>query len=209
MRVVSGKCKGHPLKAVPGNTTRPTTDKVKESILIWYNPYFDGGIALDLFGGSGGLGIEALSRGIDKAIFVDRDSKAIKVIHQNLESCRIQEQAEVYRNDAERAVKALIKREMSFDLILIDPPYKEQKIVSLISVMDQHGLLHSDGLIMAEHGNDVVLPNSIGRLVKVRAENYGITAISIYKYEGEGQNDKYSYFFRKFWSNYPWASGYY
>ncbi|WP_439021728.1 16S rRNA (guanine(966)-N(2))-methyltransferase RsmD [Bacillus thuringiensis] len=186
MRVVSGKCKGHPLKAVPGNTTRPTTDKVKESIFNMIGPYFDGGTALDLFGGSGGLGIEAISRGIDKAIFVDRDSKAIKVIHQNLESCRIQEQAEVYRNDAERAVKALIKREVSFDLILIDPPYKEQKIVSLISVMDQHGLLHSDGLIMAEHGNDVVLPDSIGGLAKVRAENYGITAISIYKYEGEG-----------------------
>lgn len=75
---------------------------------------------------------------------------------------------------------------MSFDLILIDPPYKDQKIVSLISVMDQHGLLHNAGLIMAEHGNDVVLPESIGRLVKVRAEKYGITAISIYKYEGEG-----------------------
>ncbi len=186
MRVVSGKCKGHPLKAVPGNTTRPTTGKVKESIFNMIGPYFDGGVALDLFGGSGGLGIEAISRGIDKAIFVDRDNKAIKVIHQNLESCRIQEQAEVYRNDAERAIKALIKREMSFDLILIDPPYKDQKIVSLISVMDQHGLLHNDGLIMAEHGNDVVLPESIGRLVKVRAENYGITAISIYKYEGEG-----------------------
>lgn len=161
-------------------------------------PYFDGGVALDLFGGSGGLGIEAISRGIDKAIFVDRDNKAIKVIHQNLESCRIQEQAEVYRNDAERAIKALIKREISFDLILIDPPYKDQKIVSLISVMDQHGLLHNDGLIMAEHGNDVVLPEAIGRLVKVRAENYGITAISIYKYEGEGRNDKYSYFFGQF-----------
>ncbi|MGK8687797.1 16S rRNA (guanine(966)-N(2))-methyltransferase RsmD [Bacillus cereus] len=186
MRVVSGKCKGHPLKAVPGNTTRPTTDKVKESIFNMIGPYFDGGIALDLFGGSGGLGIEAISRGIDKAIFVDRDNKAIKTIHQNLESCRIQEQAEVYRNDAERAIKALIKREMSFDLILIDPPYKDQKIVSLISVMDQHGLLHNAGLIMAEHGNDVVLPESIGRLVQVRAEKYGITAISIYKYEGEG-----------------------
>lgn len=186
MRVVSGKCKGHPLKAVPGNTTRPTTDKVKESIFNMIGPYFDGGIALDLFGGSGGLGIEAISRGIDKAIFVDRDNKAIKTIHQNLESCRIQEQAEVYRNDAERAIKALIKREMSFDLILIDPPYKDQKIVSLISVMDQHGLLHNAGLIMAERGNDVVLPESIGRLVKVRAEKYGITAISIYKYEGEG-----------------------
>ncbi|MDG0961887.1 RsmD family RNA methyltransferase, partial [Bacillus paranthracis] len=78
MRVVSGKCKGHPLKAVPGNTTRPTTDKVKESIFNMIGPYFDGGVALDLFGGSGGLGIEAISRGIDKAIFVDRDNKAIK-----------------------------------------------------------------------------------------------------------------------------------
>ncbi|MEH7456794.1 16S rRNA (guanine(966)-N(2))-methyltransferase RsmD [Bacillus pseudomycoides] len=186
MRVVSGKCKGHPLKAVPGNTTRPTTDKVKESIFNMIGPYFEGGLALDLFGGSGGLGIEALSRGIDKAIFVDRDNKAVKVIHQNLESCKVHDQAEVYRNDAERAVKALIKREISFDLILLDPPYKDQKIVSLISIMDQHGLLNKDGLIMAEHENDVVLPETIGGLVKVREENYGITAISIYKYEGEG-----------------------
>lgn len=186
MRVVSGKCKGHPLKAVPGNTTRPTTDKVKEAIFNMIGPYFEGGIALDLFGGSGGLGIEALSRGIDKAIFVDRDNKAVKVIHQNLESCRVHNQAEVYRNDAERAVKALIKRELSFDLILLDPPYKDQKIISLISVIDQHRLLNEDGLIMAEHGDDVILPKTIGGLVKVRAENYGITAISIYKYEGEG-----------------------
>ncbi|MDM5189637.1 16S rRNA (guanine(966)-N(2))-methyltransferase RsmD [Bacillus sp. DX4.1] len=186
MRVVSGKCKGHPLKAVPGNTTRPTTDKVKEAIFNMIGPYFEGGTALDLFGGSGGLGIEALSRGIDKAIFVDRDNKAIKVIHQNLESCKVQEQAEVYRNDAERAVKALIKRELSFDLILLDPPYKDQKIISLISVMEQHGLLNDDGLIMAEHEDGVILPDTIGGLVKVRAENYGITAISIYKHEGEG-----------------------
>ncbi|HDX9576600.1 16S rRNA (guanine(966)-N(2))-methyltransferase RsmD [Bacillus cytotoxicus] len=186
MRVVSGKCKGHPLKAVPGNTTRPTTDKVKEAIFNIIGPYFDGGVALDLFGGSGGLGIEALSRGIDKAIFVDRDGKAIKVIHQNLESCKLEAQAEVYRNDAERAVKALVKRALSFNLILLDPPYKDQKIISLISIMDQHDLLKEDGIVMAEHGVDIDLPETIGRLVKVRAENYGITAISIYKYEGEG-----------------------
>ncbi|EMA6341290.1 16S rRNA (guanine(966)-N(2))-methyltransferase RsmD [Bacillus cytotoxicus] len=186
MRVVSGKCKGHPLKAVPGSTTRPTTDKVKESIFNIIGPYFEGGSALDLFGGSGGLGIEALSRGMDKVIFVDRDHKAVKIIHQNLESCRVHNQAEVYRNDAERAVKALVKREVSFDLILLDPPYKDQKIVSLISIIDQHGLLNEDGLIMAEHGNEVILPETIGELVKVRAEKYGITAISIYKYEGGG-----------------------
>ncbi|CAM4031150.1 DNA methyltransferase [Bacillus manliponensis] len=186
MRVVSGKCKGHPLKAVPGNTTRPTTDKVKEAIFNIIGPYFEGGLALDLFGGSGGLGIEALSRGIDKAIFVDRDGKAVKIIRQNLETCRLAEQAEVYRNDAERAIKALIKREVSFDLVLLDPPYKDQKIISLISAIEQHGLLHESGTIMAEHEVEVTLPEMIGTLVKVREEDYGITAISIYKYEGGG-----------------------
>ncbi|MFD3448024.1 16S rRNA (guanine(966)-N(2))-methyltransferase RsmD [Microbacteriaceae bacterium 4G12] len=187
MRVVSGKCKGHPLKAVPGNTTRPTTDKVKEAIFNIIGPYFDGGLALDLFGGSGGLGIEALSRGIDKAIFVDRDGKAIQVIRQNIESCRLVEQAEVYRNDAERAVKALIKREFVFDLILLDPPYKQQKIVSLISIFDEHKLLATSGKIMAEHALDIELPEKVGNLVRTKYEKYGITAISIYEY-GEGGN---------------------
>ena len=71
LRVVSGICKGRPLKAVPGNTTRPTTDKVKEALFNMIGPYFNGGIGLDLFAGSGGLGIEALSRGLDKVIFID------------------------------------------------------------------------------------------------------------------------------------------
>ena len=73
MRVVAGERKGMPLKALAGNTTRPTTDKVKESIFNIIGPFFDGGIAVDLFAGSGGLGIEALSRGIDKTIFVEKD----------------------------------------------------------------------------------------------------------------------------------------
>ena len=79
-------------------------------------PYFEGGIGLDLFAGSGGLGIEALSRGLDKMIFVDRDVKAIQTIHENIHSCGFDDQVEVYRNDAERAVKALIKRESSIRL---------------------------------------------------------------------------------------------
>lgn len=185
MRVVSGACKGHPLKAVPGSTTRPTTDKVKEAIFNIIGPYFEGGLALDLFGGSGGLGIEALSRGMDKAIFVDRDSKAVQVIRQNAETCRLTDKVEVYKNDAERALKALIKRELSFDLILLDPPYKDQKIVSLISVIEQHGLLNDTGVIMAEHTANAELPEKIGSFTRTRYENYGITAISIYEHEGE------------------------
>lgn len=117
VRVVSGVKKGLHLKAVPGTSTRPTTDKVKEAIFNIIGPYFDGGVGLDLFGGSGGLGIEALSRGIDKMIFVDRDQKAIQTIKGNLETCRLLDQAEVYRNDAVRALKAIVKRDIKFDVI--------------------------------------------------------------------------------------------
>ena len=90
MRVVSGKCKGQSLKAVPGNSTRPTTDKVKEAIFNMIGPYFEGGLGLDLFAGSGGLGIEALSRGLERVIFVDRDKSAIGTIHDNLHKCGLE-----------------------------------------------------------------------------------------------------------------------
>jgi 16S rRNA (guanine(966)-N(2))-methyltransferase RsmD len=181
MRVVSGTCKGKSLKAVPGNTTRPTTDKVKEAIFNMIGPYFEGGIALDLFAGSGGLGIESLSRGLEKAIFIDRDHKAIQTIYENLNACQLENQAEVYRNDADRALKALIKREVSFDYIFLDPPYKQQQLVNIMQKMDQYMLVHSGSRIVCEHSHEVELPASIGELMQVKHEEYGIIAITIYE----------------------------
>ena len=180
MRVVSGECKGRPLKAVPGVSTRPTTDKVKESIFNMIGPYFEGGQVLDLFAGSGGLGIEALSRGMDKAIFVDKEYKAITTVRSNLEACHYTARAEVYKNDSERALKALIKREMSFDLILLDPPYKKQKLVELLAAISDNQLLSDDGTIVCEHSDDVELPVEVGNLVRWRQETYGMITISIY-----------------------------
>lgn len=182
MRVISGKCKGRRLQAVPGMSTRPTTDKVKEAIFNMIGPYFSGGMGLDLFGGSGGLGIEALSRGLDRVIFVDHDVKAVQTIKKNVETCRLLEQAEIYRNDAERALKAIVKRGLRFQLIFLDPPYKEQKLQSLLSFIDEHGLLEEDGAVVAEHSSEMDLAERIGRLVKWKHEVYGITAISIYRY---------------------------
>ena len=180
MRVVSGLCKGRPLKAVPGASTRPTTDKVKESIFNIIGPYFEGGIALDLFAGSGGLGIEALSRGMDRAIFVDREFKAISTIRGNLQACHFTDQAEVYKNDSERAIKALIKREIAFDLILLDPPYKKQKLEELLEIIAKNHLIATNGIIVCEHSNDVELPDRVSTLTRWRHENYGIISISIY-----------------------------
>lgn len=180
MRVISGTCKGRALKAVPGNTTRPTTDKVKEAVFNMIGPYFDGGIALDLFAGSGSLGIEAISRGIEKVIFVDRDSKAIQTIYDNINTCQLEDQTEVFRNDADRALNALIKREICFDFIFLDPPYKLQQLTRLMQKITDNKLLHSESMIVCEHSHEVVLPSCLGDLRLVKHEKYGIISISIF-----------------------------
>src|SRR4051812_39217642 len=158
MRVVSGSSKGKALKAVPGNSTRPTTDKVKEALFNMIGPYFDGGIGLDLFAGSGGLGLEALSRGLDKVIFIDREPRAIQTIYENIKACKFEEKAEVYRNDADRAIKPLVKREIKFDYVFLDPPYKKQELVHLMEKMNQQDLVKVDGIVVCEHSFDIELP---------------------------------------------------
>jgi 16S rRNA (guanine966-N2)-methyltransferase len=181
MRVISGSAKGRSLKAVPGMSTRPTTDKVKEAIFSMIGPYFDGGIALDLFAGTGGLGIEALSRGMDKAIFIDIEKKSIETIQQNLTVSGLKEQAEVYRNDAERALKALAKRSIQFNLVFLDPPYRMKLTADLIGMMEQLGLLQNDTVIVVEHDSADTLPDLVGGLMQERRAEYGDTAVTIFK----------------------------
>src|SRR5699024_7300375 len=119
----AGKYKGRQLKPVPGSETRPTADKIKEAVFHKMGPFFDGGNGLDLFAGSGSLGIEALSRGMDNMIFVDKSPKAIKVIRYHIELLKVQTNCEVYRNDALRALDIVSKKGERFSLILLDPPY--------------------------------------------------------------------------------------
>ncbi|WP_318504915.1 16S rRNA (guanine(966)-N(2))-methyltransferase RsmD [Bacillus sp. T3] len=181
MRVVSGICKGKSLKAVPGNSTRPTTDKVKEAIFNIIGPYFSGGIGLDLFAGSGGLGIEAISRGLDQVIFVDREGKAIQTIKENIVACGLEKHAEIYRNDASRALKAIVKRELKFDVIFLDPPYKKQQLLDVLTDMDRHQLVENKGVIVCEHGHDVELPEQVGHFMVIKREQYGIIHITIFQ----------------------------
>ncbi|WP_338469931.1 16S rRNA (guanine(966)-N(2))-methyltransferase RsmD [Niallia sp. XMNu-256] len=180
MRVVSGILKGKGLKAVPGSSTRPTTDKVKEAMFNMIGPYFDGGYGLDLFAGSGGLGIEALSRGLDHVIFVDRDAKAIGTLRENIHSCGLDDKVEIYRNDALRAIKVIEKRQISLNYIFLDPPYKQQQLAKLLDFIHEHQLLDSTGTIVCEHSSDIELPQVVGSLVKRKSENYGIIALSLY-----------------------------
>lgn len=180
MRVVAGERKGMPLKAVTGTTTRPTTDKVKESIFNIIGPFFDGGIALDLFAGSGGLGIEALSRGMERAIFVEKDARAYQTLLENIKKCRYEDRVEVFRTDAKRAVKGFSKRDNIVDIVFLDPPYHQTEYYELVHILVENNKIHDDGIILCEHAKEVVLPKAFGKFSLQRQEMYGGTIISIY-----------------------------
>nr|WP_275983857.1 16S rRNA (guanine(966)-N(2))-methyltransferase RsmD [Paenibacillus hamazuiensis] len=162
--------------------TRPTTDKVKEAIFSMIGPYFDGGLVLDLFAGTGGLGIEALSRGMSRAIFTDMDKKSVDIVRENVKAAGFEEQAEIYRNDAGKALKALAKRKAQFDLVFLDPPYRLKILRELVETMQEHGLLADSATIVMEHDAGDVYDDPIGRCVPLRRAEYGETAVSIFKY---------------------------
>ncbi|MBC8080315.1 MAG: 16S rRNA (guanine(966)-N(2))-methyltransferase RsmD [Gorillibacterium sp.] len=183
MRVISGEARGRPLKAVPGKGTRPTTDKVKEAIFSIIGPYFAGGWVLDLFAGTGGLGIEALSRGMDNAIFIDADKGSVEIVRQNLQVTGFTDKAEVYRNDAERALKALSKRDIRFELVFLDPPYKMKTAGELMLAMDAFGLLMPGATLIIEHETDHHYEEQYGPFRETKHAVYGETTVTIYRYE--------------------------
>ncbi|AGT31414.1 rRNA methyltransferase [Geobacillus genomosp. 3] len=171
-------------------STRPTTDKVKEAIFNMIGPYFTEGIGLDLFAGSGGLGIEALSRGLERVIFVDHDAKAVQTVRKNVAACGLEKRAEIYRNDAERALKAVAKRGLRFSVIFLDPPYKEKKWPALLSLIAGHDLLEASGVVVAEHPVGAELPEEAGNLKQWKRETYGITGVTMYRRTDEQKGDE-------------------
>lgn len=181
MRVVAGERKGMPLKAITGTTTRPTTDKVKESIFNIIGPFFDGGIVLDLFAGSGGLGIETLSRGADRAIFVEKDGRAFQTLQENIKKCRYEEVSECFKTDAVRAAKGLLKRDIQIDYLFLDPPYHKTEYYDLLLTLVENNKLAEDATIVCEHAVEVSLPSNYGKYSLSRQETYGSTIISIYR----------------------------
>lgn len=184
MRVIAGEHKGRRLKAVPGNNTRPTTDKVKESMFNIIGPYFNGGQALDLFAGTGSLGIESISRGIDKAVFIDQDHKALAVIRENVNTLGLKAQTEIFKNDAKRALDQLAERGMRFDLVFLDPPYKLTGLYDeLITKLQNLQLLNDRAVVVAEHTADFELLEQIGEAVRWRQAIYGEISIDFYEYE--------------------------
>lgn len=183
MRVISGEYGGRRLKALDGDNTRPTTDKVKESIFNMIGPYFDGGTVLDLYAGSGGLAIEAVSRGMDLGICIEKNFAALKIIKENIEVTKEPEKFNVKKMDANKALDFLKEEGTKLDLVLLDPPYARQEIAKQIEELLINGSLNEGAVIVCETDKSVELPERIGELVKTRETIYGITQITIYKLE--------------------------
>ncbi|WLR47057.1 16S rRNA (guanine(966)-N(2))-methyltransferase RsmD [Halobacillus litoralis] len=173
MRVIAGEFKGRPLKSVPTHKTRPTTDKVKEAVFHGIGPFFEGGKALDLFAGSGGLGIEALSRGVNSCVFVDQQQKAIQTIYENIKTLDINERTEVFKTDAMRAIKAAGKRGLTFDYIFLDPPYKKFSYQDLMEALLEFDLIAENATIVCEHDASEEIPEEVGRLKRMKTDHYG------------------------------------
>lgn len=182
MRVVAGEFGGRKLKAVPGSATRPTTDKVKEALFNIIGPYFDGGNSLDLYGGSGGLSIEAVSRGIQTAVLIDHHYQAIKTIKDNVAMTKQAQRFEIYKQDAQKALNLLADRKYQFNLVFLDPPYAQQKIESDLVRMSELKLLSDRALIIAETDQNAHLAEQVPGFEFVKRQDYGITVLTIYRF---------------------------
>ncbi|MDU5335607.1 16S rRNA (guanine(966)-N(2))-methyltransferase RsmD [Enterococcus sp.] len=183
MRVVAGEFGGRKLKTLAGNNTRPTTDKVKGAMFNMIGPYFDGGNALDLFSGSGSLGIEAVSRGMDQAVLVEKNFRAMEIIRENVAMTKNEEAFQLMKMPANQAIQQLADRGLQFDLVLLDPPYAKQEIVKQIEMLLSNDLLTKEVTVVCETDKEVVLPEMIGQLKERKRHDYGITAVTIYDWE--------------------------
>ena len=151
MRIISGTSKGRKLVTLKSPSLRPTSDRVKESIFNILREEIEGGMVLDLFAGTGNLGIEALSRGAKKVIFVEKGRHALGLIQRNLAQFGLEEQSEILPTDANRAIGILKQRGKTFDLIFMDPPYEKGLIEKTLLQLSSHPIYHRDSLLVIEH----------------------------------------------------------
>ncbi len=180
LRVVGGIHRSRQLKEVPGEGTRPTTDKNKEAVFNILGQYFSGGMMLDLFAGSGALGIEAISRGISHVDFIDNAPLAKKTIEQNLEALKLNDNAKVIRNDVFEVLPTLKKK---YDLIIADPPYALNRYQDLLDAIVYGQLVVDNGIIVFEADAKASMPERSGRIIKYREKVFGNTKFAFYRME--------------------------
>lgn len=177
MRIIAGSARGRSLKTRKGMETRPTADRVKESMFNILAPQIAGARMLDVFAGSGGVGIEALSRGAQSCVFIEQNAECAAIIKHNLSLTGVANRGEVLNRDALLALSILKKRDDSFNLIFLDPPYHSRELSSVLEVIALNGLLEEGMVIVEHHSRDHAwFDHRIWEII--REKKYGDTTLS-------------------------------
>ena len=178
MRVITGKARGVQLKTPEGMQTRPTSDRVKEALFSIINFEIPGAKVLDLFGGTGQLGIEALSRGAQSAVFVDAREDACKLIRENLKRTKLEQGGRVVRSDYLEYLKRCNEQ---YSIIFLDPPYAEVFLENALKQITEIDILQSDGIIVAERPLGKELPWEFEGFTRTKDYKYGKVLLTIYR----------------------------
>lgn len=180
MRVIAGRERGRKLLCPAGLQIRPTADRVKEALFNILQGRITGARVLDLFAGTGSLGIEALSRGASYATFVDNHPASLATIRANLKQCRFSAEAQVIKSDAVAFLAGGVYPYGPYDLIFADPPYRQNFAEAVLEKITP-AVLALDGILTLEHARDEEVPERAGKVLRVRCERYGDTVLSFYR----------------------------
>ncbi|MDD7719006.1 MAG: 16S rRNA (guanine(966)-N(2))-methyltransferase RsmD [Eubacteriaceae bacterium] len=185
MRIITGEYRGRRLESPIGYDVRPTTDKVKEAIFnIIMNDIWDA-TCVDLFAGTGNLGLEALSRGAKKCYFGDNSRESLNLIKANVKMCRAEDKSVIIAGDY---TKTLSRINEKIDIFFLDPPYKDGLYENCLELIDELDLLSEDGIVVAEHGIRDYVPEEIGRLEIIKQRKYGKIMVTIYAEKNTGED---------------------
>ena len=182
MRIITGSARGAKLKAPKGQNTRPTADRIKESLFNILGSFIYDKNVLDLFSGTGNLSLEALSRGANHAIMVDCSLDSISTIKFNATHTKLVDKSTILKADVFATIKKLHLKQTKFDIIFCDPPYHQDLCLKVLQMLHEYPLLTEDGIIIMEHALEDILPDKYEEFSLLRRQKYGSTTqISIYE----------------------------
>ncbi len=191
MRIITGSARGSKLKAPKGDNTRPTADRIKESLFNILGSFVYDKNILDLFSGTGNLALESLSRGAARATMVDAAAESISAIKYNAQHTRLFDKSTILKSDVFSAIKKLHQRQEKFDIIFCDPPYHKELCLRVLEALHLYPLLSADGVVIMEHALADELPETQDEFTLLRRKKYGSTTqISIYELKNIDNNDK-------------------
>lgn len=181
VKIIAGKYRSRNLSTLEGLNTRPMTSRMKESIFNTIGPYFDNDVVLDLFGGSGALSLEAISRGASFAYINEKAYDALKIIKKNVESLGASNETRIMNLDYKAALKKLVSDGIKFDIIFLDPPYRMNIVGEIVEYIEENQMINDGAIIICQYVSGNYHPKETGMLEVVKNFSYASSEVCIYK----------------------------